>query len=391
MSSNDGCVIARSQEVKDLGIPMGAAFFEYKDLIVRHNVVVRSSNFALYADMSARIMSILEEASSEIEFYSIDEAFMDFRGLTPEKAMEEARKIRSRILQYTGIPVSIGLGATKTLAKLANFWSKKTTNKEGVTFIPHGLEGEVFLKNIPMGEIWGIGRQYSKLLERNGLWNAYDFVNTSSSWIQKQMGIMGLRVMLELQGTSCLPLDDMIEPRKSIIVSRSFGHRITHFQELSEAVALYAHRASEKLRQEGKLARKGSLFLQVKSGAGKSYRHDVMALSLERSTNDCFALIGAAQQALKTLFKPGTSYKKAGIMLYDFCPIEAEQLNFLAKPKDPKIDRLMGLMDHVNRKHGKETLFSASIGTQRLWRTKTLLKSPHYTTDWKDLLKVKAD
>ena len=391
LSGNDGCVIARSNETKALGVQMGQPIFELKELITRHNIITKSSNFPLYADMSSRVMSILQEASSEIEIYSIDEAFINFKGLNQAQAQEEGQKLKKRITQYTGIPISVGIGQTKTLAKLGSLLAKKNLDYNNVAFIPSLPDSNHLLQQIKIGDIWGIGRQSTKLLERNGIWSAYDFVNTSSSWIQKQMGIMGQRILMELQGIDCIPLDDLVNPRKSIVVSRSFGYRITHFQELSEAVALYAHRASEKLREDKRMARKGSLFLQMKSGPGKSYRHDTILLPLERATNDCFALIGAAQTALKSIFKPGTAYKKAGIMLYDFCPIDTTQVNFLETPTQPKSDDIMKLMDKINRKHGKETVTSASIGTKRLWQSKSLLKSPHYTTEWKELLKVKAN
>jgi DNA polymerase V len=391
LSGNDGCVIARSNEVKALGVQMGQPIFELKDLVARHNIITKSSNFSLYADMSSRVMSILQDTSSEIEIYSIDEAFISFKGLNNEQAQQEGQKLKKNITQYTGIPISIGIGHSKTLAKLGSLLAKKNPDYNNVALIPSWPDSNFLLQQIKINDVWGIGRQSTKLLERNGIWSAYDFVNTSSSWIQKQMGIMGQRILMELQGIDCMPLDDLISPRKSIVVSRSFGHRITHFQELSEAVALYAHRASEKLREDKRMARKGSLFLQMKSGPGKSYRHDTIMIPLERATNDCFALIGAAQTALKSIFKPGTAYKKAGIMLYDFCPIDTTQINFLETQPKQKSDDIMQLMDKLNRKHGKETITSASIGTKRLWQSKSLLKSPRYTTEWKELLKVKAN
>lgn len=264
LSSNDGCVIARSNEAKALDIPMGAPFFKFEHFFQQHNVQVLSSNFALYSDISSRIMYILHEYATDVEVYSIDEAFVffppqptEFAQISEEKNYYElyAQFVRKRIKQKTGIPLSFGIGPTKTLAKIANSLAKKDSNLHGVCDLTDHPQLDAILQTITVGDIWGIGHRYSAMLEQQGIKNAYQLKNCDDHWIRKKMSIVGLKTVMELRGKVCFSLqDDIPSPNKSLIVSRSFGKRVTELSELKEAVATYMSRAAEKLRAQQSVA-----------------------------------------------------------------------------------------------------------------------------------------
>jgi DNA polymerase V len=390
LSSNDGCVVSRSAEAKAMGIQMGQPFFMLTDYMKEQGLVVRSSNFALYSDISARIMSILGKAGPHMEIYSIDEAFLDFTGISWEEAEQQSRHIQEQVLQWTGIPVSVGLARTKTLSKLANDMAKKRAEFRGVCVLSGGEAQARLMAETSISEVWGIGRQLTKLLTRNGMWTVADFVATSHAWARKHMGINGLRMLMELQGVSCIALDEAPAPKKSIVVSRSFGHYITQFQELSEAIALHAHRAGEKLRTNKTLARGASLFVHIRTGSGAAYQAVSVPLMLNKPTYDSFELIGAAQAALKSMFKAGTVYKKAGIVLYDFVPEAPLQQDFFRVVDVHKNTPVMRLMDSLNQRMGRGTLMSAAAGIKRSWQARSQKRSQHFTSNWGELMRVRA-
>lgn len=390
LSSNDGCVISRSAEAKAMGIQMGQPFFMLTDYMKEQGLVVKSSNFALYSDISARVMSILSKAGPHAEIYSIDEAFIDFSGQSFEDAEKQARVLKEQILEWTGIPVSVGVGRTKTLSKLANDLAKKRVEFEGVCTLKGDDAEQTLLQETGVSEVWGIGRQLTKLLTRNGIWTVADFQKTTHAWARKYMGVVGLRMLMELQGTSCIALDEAPSAKKSIVVSRSFGNYITRFQDLSEAVAMHAHSAGEKLRRNKTFARGASLFVQIRTGKAKDYQSMSIPLVLEKPTYDTFELIGAAQEALKNIFQSGKVYKKAGIVLYDFIPEAPQQRDFFRIEDLHQNTAVMKVMDGLNKRMGKGTLVSAATGVKRFWQARSQQRSNHFTSNWGQLMKVRA-
>lgn len=390
LSSNDGCVISRSSEAKAMGIQMGQPFFMLTDYMKEKGLVIKSSNFGLYSDLSARVMSILSKAGPQVEIYSIDEAFIDFSGQSFEDAKKQARELKEQVLEWTGIPVSIGIGRTKTLSKLANDIAKKRNEFEGICVLSGEETDKQLMSETGISEVWGIGRQLTKLLTRNGIWTVADFQKTSHAWARKYMGVTGLRMLMELQGTSCMALDDSPASKKSIVVSRSFGAYITRFQELSEAVAMHAHSAGEKLRRNKTFARGASLFVQIRTGKSKNYQSVSVPLVLEKPTYDTFELIGAAQEALKNIFQSGKVYKKAGIILYDFIPEAPQQRDFFKIQDLHKNTPVMKVMDQVNQRMGRRTLMSAAAGVKRAWQARSEKRSQLFTSNWGELMKVRA-
>lgn len=377
LSTNDGCIIARSKEVKALGIPMGAPVFKYKELIERHKVVTFSSNFKLYGDLSDRVMSTIASFCPELEIYSIDEAFLPLTFQTPEDFIE----LRSRILKWTGIPVSIGLGPTKTLAKAANHLAKK---KEVVLFsLLDENERADYLREISVNDIWGIGRAHTNTLVYAGIHTAYDLKESSEHWIKKHLKMTGLRTVLELRGSSCY-IHEVEDPkRKSLVYSKSFGRPIESKIELLEATSHYAARAAEKIRRKGLVAKNISLYLKTKEG---SY---IETCTLTFPTDSSLIFIEVTHSLLNKLFK-SQPYVKAGIFLNDLSSKQNTQFD-LMESCDSKQDRLMSTLDEVNRKYGMNTLFFLGEGLQRAWRCKNHHLTKNYTSKWSELLTINID
>lgn len=263
LSNNDGCAVARSEEAKSIGVPMGAPVFMYQDLFRRHKVEMLSSNYTLYGDMSHRVMSTLSRFTPSMENYSIDEAFLDLSGFDHTNLTEYAKEIQATVKRWTGIPVSIGIAPSKTLAKIANKLAKKNPMCKGVLDITNHPRLDDFLQSINLEDVWGVGRQYTKLLMRNRILTALDLKNASDFWVKKHMTIVGLRMVLELRGISCIELDELNEPKQEIIRSRSFGKSVTDLQELKEAVAFHTTRAAEKLREQHSIASYISAFIET--------------------------------------------------------------------------------------------------------------------------------
>jgi DNA polymerase V len=377
LSSNDGCIIARSKEVKALGIPMGAPLFKYKDLIERHKVITFSSNFKLYGDLSDRVMSVITSFCPELEIYSIDEAFIPLTFQTPEDFLE----LRARILKWTGIPVSIGLGPTKTLAKAANHLAKK---KEEVLFsLLDAEKRETYLKEISITDIWGIGRAHAKTLTYAGIHTAYDLKESSEHWVKKHLQLTGLRTVLELRGIPCHTNEIEDPKRKSLIYSKSFGRPIESKAELLETTTHYASRAAEKIRKKGYLAKNISLYLKTKESSF------IQTYTLSFPSNSSIIFIEVAHSLLNKLFKPG-EYLKAGIFLNDLSSKQNTQFD-LIESYDLKQDLLMSTLDEVNKKYGVNTLFFLGEGLKRPWRSKSRQITANYTSKWCELLTINID
>ena len=311
LSNNDGCIIARSNEAKALGFKMGEPAYKVKALIEQHQAAVFSSNYTLYGDMSQRVMNCLAEFSPDIEIYSIDEAFIGLQGFDLFDLEAYCRKIRATVMRNTGIPVSIGIAATKTLAKLANHVAKKEKDCEGVFWINTEEKRKSVLQRMPVTEIWGVGRQYARLLEKNKLLTSWDFAQAGEEWVRKNMTVVGLRTLKELQGTSCLLLEMIVPDKKAICTSRSFGQMQTEAQPIAEAVATFASRCAAKLRKQKSCANVLMVFIHT-----NAFRKDLpqyarnRVITLPVATNSSMEFVKYAVMAFYSIFEQGFQYIK---------------------------------------------------------------------------------
>lgn len=387
LSNNDGCVVSRSQEAKALGIEMGEAVFKIEPLIKRHGVQVLSSNFSLYADMSARVMQTLASMAADIEFYSIDEAFLcapytkDF--------VAYGRQMRALIKQHTGIPVSIGIGPTKTLAKIANRLAKKKPEHQGVCDLTDHHQIDHILASLPVQDVWGVGYRYAKLLTQNGVKTVRDLKYVQDAWVRKHMTVLGLKTVLELRGIPCLSLIDQAPAKQSITVSRSFGKLVSERRHLEEAVASYTIRASQKLRREKEVAGLITVFISTSRYHDHEQYYNTASCSLPMPSDYTPHLLEAASACLREIFKQGYHYKKAGIMLSHLVAHDQRQLDLFSLQDDlTKQRELMKTYDKIISRFGSQSLTYVSAGIDHTWRSKRLKKSPHYTTNWHELLTV---
>lgn len=385
LSNNDGCVIARSKEAKKLGIPMGVPVFQIKDLLKKQSVIACSSNYTLYGDMSHRVMQTLQLFTSTVQIYSIDEAFLSLDTPTAETNCVTARQI---ILQHTGIPVSIGIGATKTLAKIANHVAKNDPSCEGIFFMGHPLIHEVTLRQLPVEEIWGIGRQISQFLYHHGIKTAWDLCHLDDAWIRKHLTVVVLRTAWELRGISCLELEEVPSPKKSIVSSKSFGCAVTQWEELAEAVSTYTARAAEKLRRQKSLASHLGVFVESRDYEKGNYSNQI-SMELPQPTAYTPTLIQYAKLLLRKIFLPGFKYRKAGIFLEGLVPEGCFQLDLFVEKPHEKQQALMKLIDRTNMDFGKKVIRLAAEGTSQPWKMKQLSKSPRFTTRWNELLSIR--
>lgn len=381
LSNNDGCVVARSKEAKALGIPMGAPAFTCKPLFQRHNIVVLSSNFSLYGDMSRRVMATLKAHCLEMEIYSVDEAF----ALLPyENAVLSAQKLRETVLQWTGILVSIGLGSTKTLAKVAGDAAKKTPS--GILSLLEKEQRDQLLDPLPVGEIWGIGRKLDAELSRNGIFTAGDLCQREDHWIKKHFSVALLRTVYELRGLSCFSLHDVPSQAKSITCSRSFGQALYAQEALAEALSAFVSKAAKQLRNESLLTSFLHVFLATSRHIEKPYLETAF-LTLPEPTNYTPLLIARAKQGLQEIFHPGLAFKKIGVTLGGLVPENAFQQDLFCKCNDIKKQAAMEVMDLINQTEGK--IHFASEGTKRLWEARSDRCSSQVTTSWQELLTVR--
>lgn len=390
LSNNDGCVIARSEEAKLLGIEMGLPEFQGRDFFKKHGVHVFSSNYTLYGDLSARIMKILQEYSPSVEVYSIDESFLDFSGMENFNLPAYAAEIRSRVLQEVGIPVSIGISATKTLAKMANRFAKKEHRQVGVHIARDDLAVEEILKYTKVKDIWGIGGQYSKLLEKNSIKTAYEFSLLDDRWVEKHMTVTGLRTLNELRGLPCVPLELVAPIKKGMCSSKSFGSSQTSYVAVEEALANYTARIGEKLRAGNLRASSLTVFCHTNpfNKAEKPYWGE-KSVQLVPATNATMELVHFACIALKVIFKEGYAYKKVGILAHGLQSGGLSQ-QILFDPVDhEKNDRAIKAMDTLNAKFGKGKVSLAIQGKEQAWKMKQNHLSQHFSTNLDSILKIK--
>jgi DNA polymerase V len=390
LSNNDGCVIARSEEVKRLGVPMGAPAHEHKATFEKNAVVVMSSNYALYGDMSARVMETLRPCVPVMEVYSIDEAFL---ALEDWQGVEFARELRARVRQWTGIPVSIGIGPTKTLAKMANRLAKKTPELGGVLDLETVRDMDELLSRVPCEDIWGIGKRLAVRLAAGGIRTACDLKYGEAAWVRKTLGVVGERIRLELQGVSCLALEEVPAPKKGIASAKSFGRPVESLRELEEALATYTARAAEKLRSGRLLARQVHVFVATNPFSARQPQYSAGAqTALVRPSNHTPDLIAAALELLREIYRPGHQYKKTGIFVTDLIAESDLQPDlFDAAPEAAgRVRELDQIVDGLNRKLGRNAIRYGSMGVKSRWAMRQERRSRKFTTRWDELPVAKA-
>lgn len=395
LSNNDGCVVARSQQVKDLGIKMGVPLFQVQHLVNQHRIQLFSSNYTLYADMSARVMSLLEEFTPRMEVYSIDEAFLDLTGVYPcyQDPMAYGQRIRKTIARQTGIPVCVGMGPTKTLAKLANFAAKKWKQTGGVLDLTDPIRREKLMKIVPVDEVWGIGRQTTKRLNQLGIQTVWDLANQSPKTIQAQFNVVVARTVMELNGTACLDLEDVAPDKQQIVCSRSFSRKLTELDELSRALSAYCTRAAEKLRRQQSVTGCVSVFIRTNPFAVQDPQYQRSAtVKLDAATQDTRTIIRVALSSLKAIYKPGFGYQKCGVQLSAIrpaaSPSQFDLFDLSCEGTPPDNAFLMQTLDTINRRFPKAVTI-ASSGFDNSWKPKAERISQRYTTDWRELVIVR--
>lgn len=389
LSNNDGCIISRSEEAKALGIPMGAPLHEQQAVIRKHDVRVFSSNYTLYGDMSARVMSILRDEVTAIEVYSIDEAFLR---LPSDFTEGHARALRERVLQWTGIPVCIGIGTTKLLAKLANRHAKKNKAITGGVFdLTNSRDPDSIIAATTSDGLWGVGKNLAHRLGRMGITTALEFKQADPSAIRKSLGVVGERLLRELNGIPCLELEEMPPDRKGVMASRSFGSAVESVEELEEALANHVARAGEKIRRFGLLATRMEVFLRTNRFRKDERQYSPgIGMTLERPTHSTAELMTSARALLHRIYRPGYRYKKTGVHLANLVSEDEYQPGLFDRPRNAGID-VDRIVDEINRRLGdpkNPVITRASQGTDRSgkgWKMRSERHSPHYTTDWREL------
>jgi len=386
LSNNDGCIIARSKEAKALGIKMGVPLFKVKDIVERENVIVFSSNYTLYADMSRRVMNIISEFAPSIEVYSIDEAFIELTDMNVDYE-SYVRQMRKVILQYTGIPVSIGVASTKTLTKVANHIAKDDESLEGVCSLVKHENLDQVLEDTNVADVWGVGRQLSKKLIANGIFNAKLLKNCEDAWVRKMMSVNGLKTVSELREISCLDLEETSATRKSCCTTRSFGKPLVNLDDIEQAVTTFARRATERIRGENLTASTVSVFLRTNPFDRNRYYSNSSTTTLSYPTYDTMQIVKTALQLTKIIFRENYKYKKAGVLLSGFYEkgTETKDLFSEARYRSPK---LMSAVDQINERYGSDTIQIATECQIGKWKQKRKNCTQSYTTQLDNVLLI---
>lgn len=388
LSNNDGCVISRSNEAKALGIKMGEPFFKVKDLVSKHKVFVFSSNYALYGDLSRRVMKILKTFSPNVEIYSIDEAFLDLSFVEENKTEELAKEIRNRILKWTGIPTSVGISNTKTLSKVANHIAKK--NNTGVMYLDPKYSDE-YLKKFEIQDIWGVGRQLTKFFIKNNILTAFDLKNVSNTWIKKSTNVLSAKTVMELRGVPCIDLLPHSEKRKSCCVSRSFGRKVSNLEELKEAITAHSLNATEKIRTDEQITRSITVFIRTSPfNKDKRYYSNSHTIELPIDTNNSLEIVKYALEALDKIYKPGYLYQKAGIILSKLKDADKFERNLLTPIIEKDLKKLMNAIDLTNTKYGRYSISLAQAGINKSWKMRRQHSSKIDTASFYDLPTIRA-
>lgn len=389
LSNNDGCVIARSKEAKEIGIPMGALAFEYEKIFEQHRVQVFSANFALYGDISNRVMSILSDYSPEMEIYSIDECFLKLNGFDSFFNLQQyGEEMHYKVKKWTGIPISVGIAASKSLSKVANRIAKKFTQQTNSVYFIDSEEKRVkALKWLKIEDVWGIGWQHTKRLKTKGVLTAYDFTQLSDYWVKKHLSIVGLRLKHDLLGKPIFDFEEL-QPKKSIATTRSFETNYTEFEQLNERISTFTSACAEKLRKQHSCCSVLMVFIHT-NGHRKDlpqYSRNIV-LKLPFPTNSSIELVKFATQGLKLIFKHGYQYKKAGVIVQDFSPETAIQTSLFENRNEQHIP-LMQAIDKINLIYGQQKIRLASQDQKRVWKMRQEKLSPQYTTKINDIITI---
>ena len=390
LSNNDGCVIARSNEAKKLGIKMGDPYFQLRELIAGNDVSVFSSNFVLYGDMSARVMSLLRKFVPATEVYSIDEAFLDFSGVEPQRLRALGLEIARTVRRHTGIPVSIGIAPTKTLAKIASKLCKQYPKLAGCCFMHRPQDIEKVLRRYPIGDVWGVGRRYEKMLLGMGVQTAWDFTQLPPEWVRKRMSVVGLRMWKELRGEPCIGFEQMPAAKKQIATTRSFDHDLYDLEPIHQRIAQYAASCAEKLRAQGSLCGEIVVFILTnrhKENLPQYYESRLVKLSVP--TDSTLELTTTAVGMLRQIFIPGYAYKRAGVILSDIRSKTGTQRDLFDTADREKHDRLMAAVDALNSAYGRHKIVTAAEGFEPFKMNREHL-SQRFTTDWDHIIRVKS-
>jgi DNA polymerase V len=388
LSNNDGCVIARSNEAKALGVEMGAPWHLCRERFDKDGVIVRSSNYTLYGDMSARVMKVLRDFTPRLEIYSIDEAFLSLSGFE-NRVEEHARELRRTVMQWTGIPVSVGIAPTKILAKVANRFAKKDAATEGVMVLTEQAAQEAALARMALTDLWGVAGRIARRLHEIDIRSPLDLKGAEPRFIRERFGVVMERMVYELSGMSCLPLEEVVPDRKNIMSSRSFGRPVETRAEMEEAVSTYAARAAEKMRRQGLAASSLMVFVETNSFRPQDAQyHASQTVTLAVASADTAKIIGAALSGLAAIWRNGYRYKKTGVMLLDLLPAASVHAGLFDTRDDARSIARMRIMDRINAEHGRDTLTFGSSGHRPAWKLRRDFLSPSYTTKWADLLRV---
>ncbi|MCW8400633.1 Y-family DNA polymerase [Legionella sp. PATHC038] len=390
LSNNDGCCIARSNEAKALGITMGEPYFKIKNLCKQHGVKAFSSNYTLYGNISHRVMCTIEESWPHVEIYSIDEAFLDLSSLPLAIHDSFCEQLQKKILKHTGIPTSIGIGPTKTLAKVANHLCKKVFK---IPIFNITSNRESLLQQISVGDIWGVGRQWENKLIARGIHTAYDLATTNPHLLKKSFNVVLMRTAIELQGVACGGLEE-VEAKQNIMSSKSFGQMQTQLASIAESVSSHCARAVEKMRHQHLVAQRISVFLHTNRFREDLAQH-VQSIEFRfiNPTDDLRLITKIAKRCLQRIFKSGYYYKKAGVCLLDLIPKKPRQLDLFHQPCEEQIqdaEQLMSVFDQINQKFGRSTIRLAAEGYAKPWAMRAELKSPAYTTRWSEVPLVRV-
>mgnify|MGYP002777700964 CR=1 FL=1 len=402
LSNNDGCAIARSNEAKELGVKMGTPHFQLTDLIQQHHIRVFSSNYTLYGDMSARVMSILSRFVEEVEVYSIDEAFLNLKGYEQLYAdpVDFARRLRQTIRQWTRIPVSIGLAPTKTLCKIANWYAKRQAEQEGVLLLDDEDNIRSALEDFSVDDLWGIGWRYAGMLRRNGIRTAAQLAALPDDWINQKLTVNGLRLAYELRGTparrpGCKLLETEAPAKKAICSAPSFGRLIPDLDTMTQALTTHLSRAAEKMRRQGSAAGTLTVFLHTNrhkrspNGELAKQYYNSRSVNLPHPTASTAELVGYALAALKEIYRFGYEYQKVGVMLTGLVPADHLQKRLFTHDPDERLRTLARVVDRLNYRHGRDRVRLAGAGFDSSWHHKRQWMSPQYTTKWTDILRVR--
>lgn len=390
LSNNDGCVIAQTKEVKALDISMAQPWFEVEEKARAIGVVAFSSNYEMYANFSNRFVDTLRHFAPRVEVYSIDECFLDFTGMNRDLEAY-GRKLKDTVLEWTTLPICIGTGHSKTLAKLANKIAKKQDRFGGVCDLANmsAKETDALLAEIDVEKVWGVGRRYAARLNRLGVQSVLRLKRASTKRIRDEFGVVLERTVKELNGEPCHEFIEEIEPSKQVMSSRSFGQRVSTLRELREAIAFHAANASARLRQQGLYANAVHCFIQNSPFDERPYYGPSLTISLPSATDDTFKITKAAMYLLKAMYKPDVYYQKAGVMLMELVPEQGQQMDLLGySDSDNKTDKLMAAIDGINKRYGRNAIHLAAQGITNGWAMRRAFKSPNYTGDWKQLPQI---